>query len=144
MAADPRQPGMSWLTPYLCVRDAKKSIAFYKKAFGFEARGVMKDKGKIMHVGMDYKKQTVLMFSPEGAGGDKMRTPKTMKVVAPEAHYLYVDDVDATYAKAIKAGAKSVSKPENAFWGDRHAAVDDLDGHRWSLARRLPKRAAKK
>jgi uncharacterized glyoxalase superfamily protein PhnB len=143
--ADPRPRGMPWLTSYLSVRDAKKSIAFYKKAFGFESTGVMKDKGKIMHVGMSYKKQTVLMFSPEGAGGDKMRTPKTLKAIASEAHYLYVDDVDATYAKAIKAGAKSVSKPEDAFWGDRHAAIDDIDGYRWSLARKLTtKRSSKK
>ena len=35
--------------------------------------------------------------------------------MAAEAHYLYVDDVDATYAKAIKAGARSVSKPEDTF-----------------------------
>ena len=142
--ADPRPRGMPWLTPYLTVRDAKKSIAFYKKAFGFVSMGIMKDKGKIMHVGMTYKKQTVLMFSPEGAMGDKMRTPKTMKAMACEAHYLYVDDVDAAYTKAIKAGGKSVSKPEDMFWGDRHAAIYDIDGHRWSLAHKLAKRSTKK
>jgi uncharacterized glyoxalase superfamily protein PhnB len=76
--ADPRPRGTPWITPYLTVRDAKKSIGFYKKAFGFESMGGMKDKGKIMHVGMTYKKQVVLMFSPEGAMGDEMRTPKTM------------------------------------------------------------------
>ena len=142
--ASPRPRGMSWLTPYLIVRDAKKSMAFYKKAFGFEAMGVMKDKGKIIHAGMTYKKQTVLMFSPEGAMGDKMRTPKTMKAMACEAHYLYVDDVDATFAKAIKAGGKPVSKPEDMFWGDRHSAIDDIDGRRWSLAHKLAKRSARK
>jgi uncharacterized glyoxalase superfamily protein PhnB len=142
MAADPRQPGMPWLTPYLTVRDPKKRLAFYKKAFGFEIQGVMKDKGKIMHAGMAYKKQTVLMMSPEGAFGASSKAPKTLRVRPSEAHYIYVDDVDATYAKAIRAGAKSVAKPEDAFWGDRHAAVDDLDGYRWALARRLPKRAA--
>ena len=144
MAADPRQPGMPWLTPYLTVRDPKKSLAFYKRAFGFETQGVMKDKGKIVHAGMSYKKQTVVMFSPEDAFGPPSKAPKTLKVKPSEAHYLYVDDVDATYAKAIKAGAKSVEKPEDAFWGDRHAAVDDPDGYRWALAKRLPKRAAKK
>ncbi len=96
--ADPRPRGMPWLTPYLAVRDAKKSIAFYKKALGFETLGVMKDKGAIMHVSMSYKKQTVVMFAPEGAMGDKSRAPKSLKIVPPEAHYLYVDDVDATYA----------------------------------------------
>lgn len=141
--ADPRPRGMPWLTPYLTVRDAKKSIAFYNKAFGFESMGIMKDKGKIMHVGMTYKQQTVLMFAPEGAMGDKMRTPRTLKAIACEAHYLYVDDVDETYAKAIKAGAKSVSKPEDMFWGDRHASIDDIDSHRWALARKLAKRSPK-
>jgi uncharacterized glyoxalase superfamily protein PhnB len=143
MAADPRQPGMPWLTPYLTVRDAKKSIAFYKKAFGFETQGMMKDKGKIKHVSMTYKKQTVVMFSPENSVDRKARAPKTTKVYPSEAYYLYVDNVDATYAKAMKAGAKSVAKPEDAFWGDRHAAVDDPDGYRWALAKKLPKRGKK-
>ena len=142
--ANPRPRGMPWLTPYLAVRDAKASLAFYKKAFGFESMGVMKDKGKIMHAGMSYKKQTVVMFSPEGTMGDKARAPKSHKIVAPVALYLYVDDVDAMYAKAIKAGAKSAAKPEDMFWGDRHAAVDDLDGYRWALACKLPKRSTKK
>ncbi|MBL8689812.1 MAG: glyoxalase/bleomycin resistance/extradiol dioxygenase family protein [Rhodospirillaceae bacterium] len=139
MAADPRQPGMPWLTPYLTVRDPKKSLAFYKKAFGFESMGVVKDKGQIVHAGMSYKKLCVLMMSPEGAFGSLSKTPKTLKVKPSEAHYVYVDDVDKTYANAMKAGARSVMKPEDAYWGDRHAAVDDPDGYRWALAKKLPK-----
>jgi uncharacterized glyoxalase superfamily protein PhnB len=62
-----------------------------------------------------------------------------LKVKPSEAHYIYVDDVDKTYANAMKAGARSVMKPEDAYWGDRHAAVDDPDGYRWALAKKLPK-----
>lgn len=77
--ADPRPRGMPWLTPYLAVRDAKKSLAFYKKAFGFESMGVMKDKGKIMHAGMSYKKQVVVMFSPKERWATRRGHPRATK-----------------------------------------------------------------
>ena len=51
--------------------------------------------------------------------------------------YLYVDDVDAVYARALAAGAKSLSEPEDQFWGDRFAQIEDPDGYRWALARHL-------
>ena len=47
---------------------------------------------------------------------------------------LYVADVDAVYQAAIDAGAESLSKPEDAFYGDRGAGIVDPWGHRWHLA----------
>jgi PhnB protein len=48
--------------------------------------------------------------------------------------YVYVDDVDATYARALKAGATSVRAPENAFYGDRNAGIQDPFGNSWGIA----------
>jgi PhnB protein len=45
--------------------------------------------------------------------------------------YVYVDDADARYQKALEAGATSISEPANQFYGDRHAGVKDTNGISW-------------
>ncbi|QGZ60565.1 VOC family protein [Paraburkholderia acidisoli] len=133
----PRPAGVPWLTPYLTVREARTSMAFYQAAFGFAVRDSVEDDGAVMHVEMTYHDQLIVMFAPEGAFGSTARTPKSAQTVAPQSFYLYVDDVDAVYARALSAGAKSLSEPQDQFWGDRFAQVEDLDGYRWALARHL-------
>ncbi|TAL98371.1 MAG: VOC family protein [Paraburkholderia sp.] len=133
----PRPAGVPWLTPYMTVRDARVTIAFFEAAFGFAVRDSVHDDGAIMHVEMTYQGQLIVMFAPEGGFGSTARTPKSAGAIAPQSFYLYVDDVDAVYARAIAAGAKSLSEPEDQFWGDRFAQIEDLDGYRWALARHL-------
>ncbi|AJX16549.1 MULTISPECIES: VOC family protein [Burkholderia] len=135
--ADPRPADVPWLTPYLAVRNAHASIDFFKAAFGFELRDVLDEDGAVMHVEMVYRGQLIVMFAPEGAFGSTARTPRSAGATAPQSFYLYVDDVDATWQRALDAGAKSLSAPQDQFWGDRFAQVEDLDGYRWALARRL-------
>ncbi|KUZ69953.1 glyoxalase [Burkholderia ubonensis] len=135
--ADPRPADVPWLTPYLAVRNAHASIDFFKAAFGFELRDVLDEDGAVMHVEMAYRGQLIVMFAPEGAFGSTARTPRSAGATAPQSFYLYVDDVDATWQRALDAGAKSLSAPQDQFWGDRFAQVEDLDGYRWALARRL-------
>jgi uncharacterized glyoxalase superfamily protein PhnB len=48
--------------------------------------------------------------------------------------HLYVPDVDAAFDRAVKAGATSVMKPENMFWGDRYCQFKDPFGHSWGIA----------
>lgn len=134
---DPRPADVPWLTPYLAVRHAHASIDFFRTAFGFELRDVHDEDGAIMHVEMVYRGQLIVMFAPEGAFGSTARTPKSAGATAPQSFYLYVDDVDATWRRALDAGAKSLSAPQNQFWGDRFAQIDDLDCYRWALACRL-------
>ncbi|KVG24659.1 VOC family protein [Burkholderia ubonensis] len=135
--ADPRPADVPWLTPYLAVRNAHASIDFFKAAFGFELRDMLDEDGAVMHVEMVYRGQLIVMFAPEGAFGSTARTPRSAGATAPQSFYLYVDDVDATWQRALDAGAKSLSAPQDQFWGDRFAQVEDLDGYRWALARRL-------
>ncbi|MGH8780685.1 VOC family protein [Paraburkholderia sp.] len=132
-----RPTGVPWLTPYMTVRDARSSTAFFEAAFGFAVRDSVQDDGAVMHVEMTYQDQLIVMFAPEGAFGSTARTPKSADTVAPQSFYLYVDDVDAVYARALAAGAKSLSEPQDQFWGDRFAQIEDLDGYRWALARRI-------
>ncbi|CAM2182998.1 PhnB protein [Paraburkholderia sacchari] len=133
----PRPAGVPWLTPYLTVRDARDAIEFFRAAFGFVVCDCVEDDGAVMHVEMTYHDQLIVMFAPEGAFGSTARTPKSANAIAPQSFYLYVDSVDAVYARALDAGAKSLSEPQDQFWGDRFAQVEDLDGYRWALARHL-------
>ncbi|HEY1611924.1 MAG TPA: VOC family protein [Paraburkholderia sp.] len=133
----PRPAGVPWLTPYLTVRDARAAIAFFEAAFGFSMRDCVHDDGAVMHVEMSYHGQLIVMFAPERAFGSIARTPRSSGAIAPQSFYLYVDDVDEVYARAITAGAKSLSEPQDQFWGDRFAQVEDIDGYRWALARHL-------
>jgi uncharacterized glyoxalase superfamily protein PhnB len=135
---EPRPADVPWLTPYLAVRNARASIDFFQAAFGFALRDVLDEDGAIMHVEMAYRGQMIVMFAPEGAFGSTAITPKSAGATAPQSFYLYVDDVDATYRRALDAGAKSLTAPQDQFWGDRFAQIEDLDGYRWALARRLP------
>ncbi|MBU9544627.1 glyoxalase/bleomycin resistance/extradiol dioxygenase family protein [Burkholderia multivorans] len=134
---DPRPADVPWLTPYLTVRNARASIDFFQAAFGFALRDMLDEDGAIMHVEMVYRGQLIVMFAPEGAFGSTARTPKSANAIAPQSFYLYVDDVDATWQRALDAGAKSLTAPQDQFWGDRFAQIEDLDGYRWALARRL-------
>jgi uncharacterized glyoxalase superfamily protein PhnB len=133
----PRPAGVPWLTPYLTVRDARVTIAFFEAAFGFAVRDSVNDDGVVMHVEMTYQGQLIVMFAPEGGFGSTAKTPKSAGAIAPQSFYLYVDDVNAVYARALAAGAKSLSAPEDQFWGDRFAQIEDPDGYRWALARHL-------
>ncbi|TKC90985.1 VOC family protein [Trinickia terrae] len=132
-----RPANVSWLTPYLTVRDALTSISFFEAAFGFELRDSVQDEGVVMHAEMTYQGQLIVMFAPEGAFGSTAKTPKNAGAIAPQSFYLYVQNVDEVHARAIAAGAKSLSEPQDQFWGDRFAQVEDLDGYRWALARRV-------
>jgi uncharacterized glyoxalase superfamily protein PhnB len=119
------------------VRDARVSIAFYEKALGFAVRDSVNDDGTIIHVEMAYRGQLIVMFAPEGAYGSQARTPKSAGLMAPQSFYLYVDDVDATFQQALAVGAKSLIEPQDQFWGDRFAQIEDPDGYRWAIARHL-------
>jgi PhnB protein len=55
----------------------------------------------------------------------------------PGSLHLYVDDADAAFARAVRAGATSRYPLEDAFWGDRYGKVTDPFGHEWGLATRL-------
>jgi PhnB protein len=52
----------------------------------------------------------------------------------PGMIYLYVNDADATYQRALRAGATSMREPENQFYGNREAGVKDELGNVWWIA----------
>ena len=124
---------MSWLSPCLTVRDAAAALEFYQKAFGFQKKDVYPGPdGKIMHAEVTWK-DAVIMFGPE-CDQNQSKAPVSTGVHPPVSLYLYCEDVDALYARATAAGAKSETPPQDMFWGDRVCKLIDPDGHSWGFA----------
>ena len=124
--------GMHAVTPHLICAGAVEAIEFYKKAFGAEELCRMPGpQGRLMHGMIKIGDCNVMLVDemPEwGALG-----PKSLKG-SPVTIHLYVEDVDATVAQAVKAGAKVTMPVDDAFWGDRYGQLEDPFGHKWSVA----------
>lgn len=136
---DPRQPRMPWLSPYLAVRNLERSSEFYIKAFGFKQKGMKDNHGSISHINIFHKNTVLFMLHAEGSMGNPSRSPATSNVMAPQTFYVFVDNVDKMYEKAVANGARSVMSPEDVYWGDRMCTVLDVDGYSWSFAKALKK-----
>jgi PhnB protein len=75
---------------------------------------------------------SVVMIGDELPGGVDP-SPKTLGG-SPVALFVYVEDVDDVFKRAVEAGANVVQPPEDHFYGDRVAMFDDPFGHRWNVA----------
>jgi uncharacterized glyoxalase superfamily protein PhnB len=109
--------GWHSVTPRLVVHDPTKLVDFLKKAFGASGESTG-DSPSVMKIG-----DSIVMVS--GAGP---RDPM------PAFLYLYVDDADATYRRALEAGAVCVEEPADMPYGDRRAMVRDPSGNEWQIA----------
>jgi PhnB protein len=115
----------------LTVADVKAAVSFYQKAFGFKKRGLMNGPdGKPMHAELTLRGST-LMLGPEMPGWNK--SPKALGG-SPASLYLYVENADKAFAKALKLGAAERMAVMDMFWGDRCGSVIDPEGYQWSLA----------
>ena len=124
--------GYHTMTPMLTVRDAARAIEFYITAFNAQQRHRMDDPdGKVMHAEMKIG-NSIFMLGEENPQMSCL-SPLTLKGT-PISLYLYVDNVDAAFQQAVKAGAKAEMPVSDMFWGDRFGQVSDPFGHRWSLA----------
>ncbi|WP_166906414.1 VOC family protein [Mycobacterium sp. DL440] len=121
--------------PHLVVDDAAAAIDFYVKAFGATELGRVPgpDGRRLIHAALTINGSTVMLNDdfPEYNDG-KSTTPKALGGT-PVTIHLTVTDVEASFAKAVDAGAEVVMPLEDQFWGDRYGMVRDPFGHQWSL-----------
>jgi PhnB protein len=109
------------VTPYLVVPDADAELAFLKSAFGgTEVTCQRNDDNTVMHAEIKIGDSLILL----GQAGAEWKALSA-------ALYLWVDNVDATYAKAVQSGATSQSAPEDKPYGHRTAGVVDRNGITW-------------
>lgn len=123
------------LSAYITVKDAAKAIEFYKAAFGAEELFHLKMGDVIGHAEL-WIGGTLLMLSEEFPGMNK--SPLTLGDT-PVTFCLIVDDADAGFEKALKAGATMERAVADQFYGFRSGCIKDPFGHRWMIQHQTEK-----
>jgi uncharacterized glyoxalase superfamily protein PhnB len=124
-AAHFQRPGLRSITPYIIVRPAAQFIDFLKAAFhGTERMRMPSPDGSVMHAEVAI-----------GNGAIEVSDGNEQYPTAPAAIHLYVDNADATYERAMKAGASSIYPVADQPWGERWGAVKDPFGNVWYIAK---------
>lgn len=119
--------GYHTVTPYLVVDGVDRLLDFLKQVFGAEETLRMPDAdGVITHAEVRIGDSVVMMGDRRGEGS-----------AMPAMLYVYVDDCDAIYHRALAAGATSVREPADQPYGDRSAGVRDAHGNEWWMATQL-------
>jgi PhnB protein len=132
-AKKPVPEGFHTVTPQLTLDNAAQTIDWYKKALGAEevSRATGPD-GKIMHADLRIGDSHIMVNDvmmgkgPRAFGG------------SPTSLWVYVEDADAVFNRAVAAGAKTSDDPmgkmQDQFWGDRCGTIVDPEGFRWTIA----------
>jgi PhnB protein len=103
------------------VKDGDEAIEFYKKHFGAEERCRMKGPdGRVAHAELKLG-DSVFMLSDEYPEM-KCHSPKSIGE-SPVSMYVYFDDLDALFSKAVSACTKVLDRVKDQFWGDRHGRL---------------------
>ncbi|MBV9750205.1 MAG: VOC family protein [Acetobacteraceae bacterium] len=123
---------MHSLSPHLVCAGAADAIEFYRRAFGAEELiRLPGPDGKLMHACVRINGSSVMLVDENPSFG--LLGPKSLHGT-PVTMHLIVADADQVVAQAAGAGAMVVMPVTDMFWGDRYGIVEDLFGHRWSVA----------
>ena len=123
--------GYHTVTAYLTVDDAAKAIDFYIAAFAASELYRLPMGDSIGHAEISIGDTRIMLsdeFTDMNIKGPNARGGPTA------AFMIYVEDADAAFSRAIKAGARTDRAVENQFWGDRMGSGIDPFGHKWLLA----------
>ena len=124
MAVKPIPDGYHTVTPYVIANNAAKLIKFLTKAFGAKEIYRMDGPGgTVGHSEIQIGSSRIML-------ADATETHKAMPIML----YLFVEDVDSVYKKAIEAGGESIAAPKDQFYGDRQASVRDHSQNQWWIA----------
>jgi uncharacterized glyoxalase superfamily protein PhnB len=130
MSVQPIPSGYHTITAQLSLEGAAGAIDFYKRAFGAEEINRAPDPSgqKIWHAALRIGDSMIFVNDvfPDMGGAQSQ-----------SSMWLYVADVDASFKRAVDAGAKPAMPPADMFWGDRMAQVADAFGQKWTIATRV-------
>lgn len=120
----PIPEGYHTVMPHLISDDASRLIEFLKRVFDAEEiNRLAGPDGRVLHAELKIGDSIVMI----GEASEEWRA-------MPASIVVYVDDVDATYKRAIEAGAIALREPADQFYGDRSGGVKDLAGNYWWIA----------
>jgi len=122
-STQPIPPGFHTVTTALTVRNGAQAIEFYEKALGAEERMRMAGPdGKITHAELKIGDSIIFLTDENPAFGNK--SPQTLGGTSGSL-YLYVEDVDKAFQRAVDAGGKATMPVTDMFWGDRYGCFVD-------------------
>ena len=120
-----KREGLLTVTPYIIAQPAVELVDFVKQAFGAVESFRSTGSAGGLHCEVKIGDSVVMI------GGGPTFDPR------PVAIHFYVADVDQVYASAMAAGATSLGEPSDQEYGERIAAVKDIGGNEWYIARRF-------
>lgn len=128
MKSQYKPPNYSTVSPYLIVNGAAATIDFLKRVFGaIELRRFPDESGKLMHAEVRIDDTVIMLADP---------APPDWQPISSYVH-IYVPDVDATYRKALDAGAVSVQEPAKKQDEDKRGGVKDAGCTTWWIATKV-------
>ncbi|MFG6428733.1 VOC family protein [Roseateles sp. LYH14W] len=123
------------IIPMLVCADAARQIQFCQAAFGaVELSRRAGADGQVIHATLSIHESLFMVHDDSPHLGSRPPSPDGS---SPVVHYLYCDDVDATIAKAVVAGARVLMPAADQFWGDRMGRIIDPSHHVWNVTTRL-------
>ena len=131
-AKRPIPEGYHTVTPVLTFEDCKAALDWYVKGLGaVELSRSLGPDGKVMHSEIRIGDSRIIAHDammggkgPKGLGG------------SPAALWLFVEDSDAVFNRAVSSGATVIRPIEDMFWGDRCGTLKDPHGYAWTIATR--------
>lgn len=127
----PMPSGSHTISAYLAVNNAEAAIAFYQRVFGAQETGrLVMPGGVIGHAELQIGDSKLMLAEEMPAWGNQ--SPTTLGGT-PVTIALYVDDADATYQRALDAGATAIEAVKDQFYGLRAGVLCDPFGHKWHL-----------
>ena len=130
-ATSPIPEGYRSVTPYLMIQGAARALEFYRDAFdATELVRMDKPDGRVGHAEIQIGDCRLMLADEFPEMGAK--SPTTLGGAGIHL-MLYVPDVDAAFARAVKAGGKVIREVADQFYGDRSGTIEDPFGHCWTI-----------
>ena len=133
----PIPEGYRTITPHLLMDDSAKAIEFWTRALGAqEVRRQSLPNGKVVHAVVRIGDSLIMVNDDMGPMGNMPGTVKSAKAAGLNTSelFLYVEDCDALFNRAVKAGCTVRMALADQFWGDRFGQVIDPFGIIWGIA----------
>ena len=136
MPVDPVPEQYGSVTPSLTVSPCADAIEFYVRAFAAveTAPRMTGPDGRVAHAEIRIG-DAIVMLSDE-APESPTRSPRTAGATTA-VMFIYTDEVDAMWERAVAAGAKQIFPLELQFYGDKGGRIEDPYGHQWGLAQHV-------
>lgn len=133
-------PGWPRLSVAVFYDDPRAALDWLAKAFGFETRVcVTGPDGSVVHSEMEVGEGVIMVAGPSGDSGG--RSPRSLAGANTQSTMIFVDGIDAHYARARAAGATIAIELASKDYGDRGYGARDPEGHLWWFTERIDQAA---